>query len=152
MTTKTLRINNEAELAEFASILAPSLKTGDVVTLVGTLGAGKTAFARHLICALAGEELEVPSPTFTLVQTYELDDISIWHFDLYRLEEKEADVLELGWDEARRYGVALVEWSDRLGKLLPKDRLEIKMDLVDGQDTARDITISSYGNFKKISF
>ena len=147
MESKTYRIKSEAELEEIAANLAPLLKTGDVVTLVGTLGAGKTAFSRALINKMSNEEEEVPSPTFTLVQTYDLPDISIWHFDLYRLEEKEADILELGWEEARRYGVSLVEWSDRLGALLPKDRLEINIETGDSE-TERVITLTPHGLWK----
>ena len=138
-------IHNESGMAALAARLAPGLKTGDVVVLKGDLGAGKTGFARALINALSPEPQEVPSPTFTLVQTYELPHINIWHFDLYRLEDKEADILELGWDEARRHGVALVEWPDRLGGLLPKDRLEIDIAFHDSSENARVVTITPFG-------
>jgi len=151
MAESTLLIKNEQELAALAARLAPLLKTGDVVTLEGDLGAGKTAFARALIRSFAPEE-EVPSPTFTLVQVYELPQISIWHFDLYRLAEKEMDVLELGWDDARINGVCLVEWPDRLGKLLPKDRLEIKIGFDKSSENARIITIISHGSLQCSNF
>lgn len=131
---------SEEEMTQLASTIAPQLKTGDVVTLTGGLGAGKTAFARALINALSPLPEEVPSPTFTLVQVYELPNITLWHFDLYRLKEREIDVLELGWEDARRYGVCLVEWPDRLGGLLPKARLEINIDFVEGVDNQRRIT------------
>ncbi len=144
MYTKTYRIKNEGEWAKIAKELSYTIKQGDVVTLLGTLGAGKTTFARYLMRELAGESIDVPSPTFTLVQEYELPNISIWHFDLYRLEEKEADILELGWEEARRYGVALVEWPERLGKLLPKNHLEIKIDFDKIEENAREVTITQY--------
>ena len=144
MYTKTHRIQNEEKWADITLEIASKIKQGDVITLVGSLGAGKTTFARQLIRTLAKEEVEVPSPTFTLVQEYELPRISIWHFDLYRLEEKEADVLELGWEEARRYGVALVEWPDRLGNLLPKHYLEIKIDFDKIEENAREVTITQY--------
>jgi len=140
MEVKEYKIESEQGLKAIALELAPKLKTGDVVVLNGTLGAGKTTFARYLINILAGEEVEVPSPTFTLVQEYELPNISIWHFDLYRLEEKETDILELGWEEARRYGVALVEWPDRLGNLLPKEHIEINIEFIkDNPDSWRYI-------------
>jgi len=141
MAIKEYKISSEIELSQVAEYLAPMLKTGDVVTLEGTLGAGKTTFARYLINYLAGEEVDVPSPTFTLVQEYELKDISIWHFDLYRLDEKEADILELGWEEALRYGVSLVEWSDRLGALLPKKHIKIEFDFVKENEANRIIKI-----------
>ncbi len=142
MAIKEYKISNEAELLQVAEYLAPLLKAGDVVTLSGTLGAGKTAFSRCLISYLAGEAVDVPSPTFTLVQEYQLENIDIWHFDLYRLEEKEIDVLELGWEEARRYGVALVEWADRLGSLLPEKHIKIEFDFVEGADSMRYIKIT----------
>jgi tRNA threonylcarbamoyladenosine biosynthesis protein TsaE len=138
-------IHNESELAALAARLAPRLKTGDVVTLKGDLGAGKTAFARALINALAPQPEEVPSPTFTLVQTYDLPHITVWHFDLYRLEDEERDILELGWDEARRSGVTLVEWPDRLGGLLPKDRLEIDIAFNKDSENARVVTVTPFG-------
>ncbi len=135
-------------MAALAVSLAPLLKKGDVVTLAGSLGAGKTAFARALIQYLVPAE-EVPSPTFTLVQTYDLPKVSIWHFDLYRLEEEEKDILELGWDEARRDGVCLVEWPSRLGSLLPKDRLEISIAFVKDSENSREITLRPFGSWVK---
>lgn len=148
MTHRTLLIKDENALKPLAARLAPMLKTGDVVTLSGSLGAGKTAFARTLIHTLSPDAGEVPSPTFTLVQTYDLPGLSLWHFDLYRLEEKESDILELGWDEARRSGVSLVEWPDRLGHLLPKDRLEIKIDFVEDSENSRRITLTPFGTWR----
>ncbi len=144
MYTKTYRIQNKDGWIKIAQEVKLAIKQGDVVTLVGSLGAGKTTFARYLMQELAGEAIDVPSPTFTLVQEYELPRISIWHFDLYRLEEKEADILELGWEEARRYGVALVEWPERLGKLLPKNHLEIKIDFDKIEENAREVEITQY--------
>ena len=142
-------IRNEEEMAVVAAQIAPLLKTGDVVALTGDLGAGKTVFARALINALAPAPQEVPSPTFTLVQTYDLPHISIWHFDLYRLEEKEMDILELGWDEARRAGASLVEWPDRLGGLLPRDRLDINITLIKNYENSRRITLTPHGAWQK---
>ncbi len=142
-----LEIKDEKALEALAARIAPLLKTGDVVTLVGGLGAGKTAFARALINALSSTPEEVPSPTFTLVQTYDLPQLSIWHFDLYRLEEKAMDILELGWDDARRDGVCLVEWPERLGGLLPKDRLEIKIGFNKDSENKRTVTLDPHGSW-----
>jgi len=143
----TKRVENEAELGHLAESIGKLLKKGDVLALRGDLGAGKTAFARALIRSLTSPDEDVPSPTFTLVQVYDLPQISLWHFDLYRLEEEEKDVLELGWEEALRHGAALVEWPDRLGGLLPKDRLEINISFVKGSDTARDVSLSGFGSW-----
>lgn len=129
MTPKTLTIplEDEAATAALAARLAPLLRPRDMVALRGDLGAGKTAFARALVRTLSGDPAEeVPSPTFTLVQTYALPGLELWHFDLYRLSAAE-EVLELGWEEVRAEGCALVEWPDRLGWLLPPDRLDITL-------------------------
>ena len=147
MAESTLIIRDEKELAALAGRLAPLLKTGDLVTLIGNLGAGKTAFTRALINSLSLLPEEVPSPTFTLVQTYDLPQISIWHFDLYRLEEKAMDILELGWDDARHDGVCLVEWPERLGSLLPHDRLEIKIGFIKDSENSRTVTLSPHGTW-----
>lgn len=108
-----------------ATLLAP----GDVVGLAGPLGAGKTTLARFVIEALAerggaGPVGEVPSPTFTLVQTYETGTVPVWHFDLYRLERPE-DALELAIEEAFAAAISLIEWPERLGGLMPADWLEV---------------------------
>lgn len=147
MAESTLIIKDEKALATLAARIAPLLKTGDVVTLIGDLGAGKTAFARSLINSLSPLPEEVPSPTFTLVQVYDLPKLSIWHFDLYRLEEKAMDILELGWDDARRDAVCLVEWPDRLGSLLPKDRLEIHINFHNNDVRAREVILRPAGSW-----
>ena len=147
MAESTLFIKDEKALAALAARIAPLLKTGDVVTLQGDLGTGKSTFARALIRSLSDKQEEVPSPTFTLVQVYDLPQVSIWHFDLYRLEEKAMDILELGWDDARRDGVCLVEWPDKLGKLLPKERLDIKIGFNKDSENSRTITLSSHGSW-----
>lgn len=126
--------------AELARTLAPMLGPGDVVALEGELGAGKTAFARALIQALTGGAEEVPSPTFTLVQTYAARDFDIWHFDLYRLERPE-DAFELGIEDAMAEGLTLIEWPDRLGRYLPRDRLTLCLTYGEGE-SARIATIA----------
>lgn len=119
-----LALPDQAATEALAGRLSAVLRSGDVVCLGGDLGAGKTTLARALIRALAGREIEVPSPTFTLVQMYDLPAFTLWHFDLYRLSGPD-EVVELGWDEARVEGVAIIEWPERLGPLLPADRLDI---------------------------
>lgn len=109
-----------------AGRLAGLLRACDFVGLGGDLGAGKTTCARHIIEALAGHGMEVPSPTFTLAQTYEFDGFTLWHFDLYRIEVAEA-VYELGFEDALADGVSLVEWPERLGPLRPADRLDLTL-------------------------
>ncbi|NPD68518.1 tRNA (adenosine(37)-N6)-threonylcarbamoyltransferase complex ATPase subunit type 1 TsaE [Lichenicola cladoniae] len=109
--------------------LARLLRPGDSILLDGPLGAGKTALARALLREACGHaEMEVPSPSYTLVQTYEGAGFPIAHFDLWRLDGP-ASVEELGWDEARA-GVVLVEWPDRLGMLAPADALCLTLELL----------------------
>ena len=123
----TIALANERATQRLAVDIAAVLKPGDLVTLSGDLGAGKTAFARALIRHLAEDPaLEVPSPTFTLVQTYQLPDATVWHFDCYRLRDPE-EAWELGIEDAFRDGISLIEWPERLGPLLPKRRLEIAL-------------------------
>jgi tRNA threonylcarbamoyladenosine biosynthesis protein TsaE len=107
--------------ARVAAIAAP----GDVIALSGPLGAGKTVFARAFIRARGGAG-EVPSPTFTLVQTYELAGGAVWHFDCYRLRAAE-EAWELGIEDAFRDGISLIEWPERIEKLLPADRLDVAL-------------------------
>ena len=115
-----------AATADFARRLAPLLRTGDLVGLAGVLGSGKTTLARDLIAALSDRDREVPSPTFTLVQTYDCGALTVWHFDLYRIE-RPAEVFELGFEDALADGVTLVEWPERLGALMPADHLVVTL-------------------------
>jgi N-acetylmuramate 1-kinase len=121
-------IASEKDLAGLAEALAPALVRGDVIALAGPLGAGKTAFARALIRTLAAPEPveEVPSPTFTLVQTYALARFQLAHFDLYRLDDASA-LTELGFDEAMADGVTLIEWPERAGEMVPAERLDVRI-------------------------
>lgn len=110
-----------------AGRIADLLRRGDAVLLEGPLGAGKTEFARALLRALTGDgALDVPSPSYTLVQGYDTARGPVAHFDLWRLDGP-ADLAELGWDEARD-GIVLVEWPDRLGPLRPPDALTIALE------------------------
>lgn len=127
MPTFSLPLADEAATERLGAALAARLRPRDVVALEGGLGAGKTTLARAILRAAAGDPaLIVPSPTFTLVEVYETPAASWWHFDLYRLEQPE-QVFELGWEEARADGVALVEWAERLGPLLPRKRLTVRL-------------------------
>src|SRR6201999_4499724 len=125
----SITLPNEQATRRLAVDIASVLKPGDLVTLSGDLGAGKTAFARALIRHLAGDEaFDVPSPTFTLVQTYALPRFTVVHADLYRVTHA-AELAELGVDEAAENAVVLLEWPDRAAEVLPADRLEIAFTL-----------------------
>ena len=115
-----------ADTERLAARIAARLRPGDAVLLSGPLGAGKSALARALLRTLLDDPgLEVPSPTFTLVQTYGSPIGPVHHFDLWRLDGPEP-VLELGWEEALD-GVVLVEWPDRLGTLRPDHALQVTL-------------------------
>jgi tRNA threonylcarbamoyladenosine biosynthesis protein TsaE len=127
MPTFSLPLPDEAATERLGAALAARLRPRDVVALVGGLGAGKTTLARAILRAASGEPaLIVPSPTFTLAEVYDTPRGTFWHFDLYRLEAPD-QVFELGWEEARADGIALVEWAERLGPLLPSERLTITL-------------------------
>lgn len=129
MPTFSLPLPDEAATERLGTALAGRLRPRDVVALVGGLGAGKTTLARAILRAASGEPaLVVPSPTFTLVEVYDTPRGAFWHFDLYRLETAE-QVFELGWEEARADGIALVEWAERLGPLLPHERLTVTLSI-----------------------
>lgn len=138
------RVNTEEETAELAAKLGSVLSDGDIVFLYGDLGAGKTSFSRALIRALNQDyTLEVPSPTYTLVQTYDTKIGLIWHFDLYRLKNSD-EIYEIGWEEALSDGIVLVEWPERLGNLAPSARLDVKLEQPEkSEDTARCITFEA---------
>lgn len=142
-----LDLADESRTRALARALAPHLGAGDVLALRGEIGAGKSLFARALIkarLAAVGRDEDVPSPTFTLVQTYRAGDLEIWHSDLYRLTDPD-EVFELGLDEAFGTALCLVEWPERLGAgPLPAEALTLGF--APGPDEgARILTLSSAG-------
>jgi tRNA threonylcarbamoyladenosine biosynthesis protein TsaE len=129
---------NEEATLRFMTDIATALEPGDLVTLSGDLGAGKTTFARAFIRARGAPDRDIPSPTFTLLQVYEAPGAAIWHFDCYRLAAPE-EAWELGIEEAFASGISLVEWPDRLGPLLPRRRLRVTLDFADRPDARRAV-------------
>lgn len=122
----SLFLPRDDETARLGRWLAGLLVPGDTVLLSGPVGAGKTHLARALIRAATGIDQDVPSPSFTLVQTYAAQGCDIWHADLYRLSQPD-EVIELGLDEAFGHAICLVEWPDRLGPLTPPNALHLTL-------------------------
>ena len=144
----TVELSDEQAMVRFAIDVACALESGDLVTLSGDLGAGKTTFARALIRYLADDdEIEVPSPTFTLLQTYELPRFDVVHADLYRLSSA-AELSELGFDDLPEDSVVLMEWGDRAAGFLPPNRLDITFTLAPELGAeVRDARYTGYGTF-----
>ncbi|MFN3624864.1 MAG: tRNA (adenosine(37)-N6)-threonylcarbamoyltransferase complex ATPase subunit type 1 TsaE, partial [Hyphomicrobium sp.] len=145
-TSHVIESVNEPELLRLGEELAFIARRGDLLALSGELGAGKTTLARAIIRALAGDQNEeIPSPTFTLVQTYSSPRMPVAHFDLYRLGAPE-EMEELGLDLALSNGIAIVEWPERAGKLLPDSRLDVRLD-DDGAGASRRVTLTGHGEW-----
>jgi tRNA threonylcarbamoyl adenosine modification protein YjeE len=144
----TVTLPNEPAMVAFMTDIACALEPGDLVTLSGDLGAGKTTFARALIRYLADDPvIEVPSPTFTLMQAYELPRFPLVHADLYRLSGA-AELAELGFDDLPEGAVVLLEWPDRAAGFLPPDRLDVTFTLAPALGAeVRNARFVGYGGF-----
>jgi tRNA threonylcarbamoyl adenosine modification protein YjeE len=139
-TPVIIHLADDAATARFGEDLLLALQVGDCVALEGDLGAGKSTLSRALIRALADDpDLEVPSPTFTLVQNYDLR-IPVAHFDLYRLSDP-SELDELGLEEALAEGICLVEWPAKGGRALPKNRIEIRFQFA--SDGGRNLSLQA---------
>jgi tRNA threonylcarbamoyladenosine biosynthesis protein TsaE len=144
-----IKLTDESDTQKIAVQISNFTKTGDIITLIGDLGCGKTTFARAFINARTAISEDVPSPTFTLLQTYEFPHktgtIPVYHFDLYRIESIH-EIEELGMDDAFLDGISLIEWPDRLGERLPSDRLDIILNQSKNTND-RQATLNFYGSW-----
>jgi tRNA threonylcarbamoyl adenosine modification protein YjeE len=145
-STFSLALANETATAHLMADLSLLIGPGDVITLSGDLGAGKTAAARAMIRYLASDDaVEVPSPTFTLAQTYDLPAFPLLHADLYRINEA-AELEEIGLSPLPEGTVALIEWPERASSALPHDRIDIALSHRPALgSTARAAEITGYG-------
>lgn len=132
-------LKSAEETAAFAQALSDRLSPGDTILLEGGVGAGKTHFARSLIQCVLDVPEDVPSPTFTLVQTYDGPNCEIWHSDLYRLTGPD-EIVELGLIEAFEDAICLVEWPDRLAELIPQNALTISLSMT-AQEGQRQLSL-----------
>lgn len=144
MSAAAMRLIELPDLAateRLGAQLASLACTGDAILLDGPLGVGKTALARAFLRTATGDPaLEVPSPSFTLVQSYDTTIGRVHHFDLWRIDRPQA-MTELGWEEALR-DIVLVEWADRLGEWQPPDALAVVLHFGDGD--ARRAVLSGW--------
>jgi len=131
-----MRARNEKAMLALGRRLAAELKPGDVVTLSGPLSAGKTTLVRGLLAGL-GHKGEVPSPSFALVQPYEMLKLPVWHVDLYRIDDP-SELDELGLDDAGEDGVLLVEWPEHAGRKAWPRALALSLEVL--EDGARALT------------
>ena len=147
----TIELADEAATAALAARLAAVAEPGDVLALSGPLGSGKTVFARAFINARSAVPEEVPSPTYTLHQSYEFPAsggaVPVHHFDLFRIEDAR-EIRELGMDDAFADGISLIEWPDLVNGLLPADRLEVALDQGADPDSRR-ATLVGFGSWGK---
>jgi tRNA threonylcarbamoyl adenosine modification protein YjeE len=144
--SEEILLQSPADTAALGARIAACLTAGDAVALKGDLGAGKTTLARAVLTALGLSET-VPSPTFTLVQRYETPRLTIAHFDLYRVE-REAEIEELGLDDALVEGAALIEWPEHAGSRLPDDALHVQLAIV--EETSRRARLSGSPRWTKL--
>jgi tRNA threonylcarbamoyladenosine biosynthesis protein TsaE len=145
MSAHTVNLKDATATHQFGVSLATHLQVGDTVLLFGDLGAGKTSLARGTIEQATGE-IDAPSPTFTLVQTYEKQDgFVLMHADLYRLEDED-ELYELGLEEGLDYGAALIEWPEQAPSFRPENRLEIVLKSTDSG--GRIAALEAFGHWQ----
>ena len=135
--------NSEEETKEFAKEFAKKLKIGDVVILSGDLGSGKTKFVEGVLSNF-GLENEISSPTFTIVNEYKKDDINIYHFDVYRLEDSD-EFYGIGGEEYFEKGICLIEWGEIIEDALPNKYIKINFKRNIEDDNKREINIDYVG-------
>lgn len=144
MKTYTFTSHNSSETMKFASELASTLHVGDVVVLSGELGAGKTKFTEGFL-KYFGLDNQISSPTFSIVNEYKKDNIHIYHFDVYRLEDVD-EFYAIGGDEYFSSGISIIEWGKLIKDALPKDYIEIVFHKDDNDENLRILDIYFHGN------
>ena len=145
ISSRSFELNDADDTARLGASFGPALRPGDVILLEGPVGAGKTHFARALVQSILSDPEDVPSPTFTLVQSYETENGELWHTDLYRVNSA-VEIDELGLEQAFEDAICLVEWPDRLGQMKPSRALTIKFEMNGDARIAHMTWIDSHWN------
>ena len=136
---------NEVETKNFAKSFAKILKPTDVIVLTGELGSGKTKFVEGFL-SFFGLENEISSPTFTIVNEYKKDNINIYHFDVYRLEDS-SEFYEIGGEEYFSSGICLIEWGELIKDALPKNYIHITFEKDSNDENIRILNINVIGDY-----
>ena len=136
--------NSENDTKKLAKVFAQMLKKGDILILSGELGSGKTKFTEGFL-SYFNLENEISSPTFTIVNEYKKDDINIYHFDVYRLEDS-SEFYEIGGEEYFDNGICIIEWGELIRDALPKDYIEIDFSRSEENENSRILNVLSVGN------
>lgn len=144
MKTYTYHSKSEQETKQFASNLASQLNNGDIIILNGELGSGKTKFTEGFLEYFNLED-EISSPTFTIVNEYKNNNINIYHFDVYRLENSD-EFYAIGGDEYFENGICIIEWGNIIRDVLPDDYIEINIEKDINNENLRKFIITTYGN------
>jgi tRNA threonylcarbamoyladenosine biosynthesis protein TsaE len=144
--SESIEVVGAARMAQLGAALGRAVQAGDVIALVGELGAGKTVFAQGFARGLGvPEDVPITSPTFTLINVYEHGRLTLHHVDLYRLE-KVAELEHVGlWDLYRGDGVVVVEWFDRFPEIAPREWLELRIGRVAGREDERRVEVIAHG-------
>jgi tRNA threonylcarbamoyladenosine biosynthesis protein TsaE len=137
---KQINIDSLASLKTLAGKIASLANIGDIILLKGELGSGKTSFAKYFINSISKHDQNVTSPTFNILQIYDCENFSAWHYDFYRIETEE-EIVNLGLDDAFSNGVSIIEWPEKIRSFLPQASLEIHFSFTE-KHNSRLLTIS----------
>lgn len=143
MINYSFKSNSSKDTMNFAKKLASKLKNGDIIVLTGELGAGKTKFTEGFL-SYFGLQDEISSPTFTIVNEYKKDDINIYHFDVYRLENSD-EFYAIGGEEYFSSGICIIEWGEMIKDTLPKDYIQITFSKDDFDENVRVLHVQTFG-------
>ncbi len=144
--SKLFKINSVKSMSFLAKSIASHSTVGDIICLKGNLGVGKTTFARYFISSIANKKENVVSPTFNLLIVYPYANYTVWHYDLFRIKDKE-EIWDIGFQDAVKEGITLIEWPENMGSYIPNNRLDLNISLNPNESEERLIDCVGYGNW-----